>query len=418
MASIVSRLVILLGVLGISGAVSAQDRVFVSGGVPTMPYTEEITSGTPFGVSLGPRSPLVHQPLIAGGRYVTSATTYCDLQPCLIVDGQGVARALPYAFVSIVATDPVRPRVFVQTAAGAVDAVDVESGVVTSMFPVAASVSGSCRYAFSAARLFCLEATAAASLRVFSTGGALGEVPVVVGSVASVTFGSPPWLVTPDGTRLFTVATADATSRLTLTDVATGARVGLDLPPVWELAWDDFHERVLALPAPHVSHAFTKDLAYLGSASFPFTATAVTVSAATGRLYVRGLAAQSAGYGDAYTAVFDGGTYAPLTPVVHSQGFGGPPRLTVLSPPGAPRDVTAAVHGRDVTVTWTNVGGASAFLLEVALAPGQTVLTVPVTALTRAAFAAVPAGAYYVRIRGTNAFGTSRPSAEIRIVVP
>lgn len=417
MASIVSRLVVLLGVLGLAGATSAQDRVFVSGGVPTMPYTEEITSGSPFGVSLGPRSPLVHQPLIAGGRYVASATTCCDLQPCLIVDGQGVAHALPYAFVSIVATDPVRPRVFVQTAAGAVDAVDVQTGFVTPMFPAAASVSGSCRYAFSAARLFCVETAATATLRVFSTAGA-GETPQLAGTVASVAFGSPPWLVTPDGARLFSVATADATSRLTLTYVATGARVSVDLPPVWELAWDDFHERLLVVPSVRLGHAFTKDLGHLGSASFPFMVTAITVSAATGRLYARGLDGQSAGYGDAYTAAFDGGTYTPLTPVVHSQGFGGPPRLTVLSPPGAPRDVLATVHGRDVTVTWTNVGSASAFLLDVGLAPGQRTITVPVTAQTRAAFAAVPTGAYYVRIRGTNAFGTSRPSAEIRIVVP
>jgi hypothetical protein len=417
MASIVSRLVVLLGLLGLAGATSAQDRVFVSGGVPTMPYTEEITSGTPFGVSLGPRSPLVHQPLIAGGRYVTSATTYCDQRPCLIVDGQGVAHALPYAFVSIAATDPVRPRVFVQTATGAVDAVDVETGLVTSMFLAAASVSGSCRYAFSAARLFCLEAASAPSLRVFSTGGA-GEAPQVVGTVASVAFGSPPWLVTPDGARLFSVATAAATSRLTLTYVATGARVTVDLPAVWELAWDDFHERLLVVPAHQVGHAFTKDLVHLGSASFPFMVTAITVSAATGRLYARGLDGQSAGYGDAYTAAFDGGTYAMLTPVVHTQGFGGPPRIRVLSPPGAPRDLMAAVQGRDVTVRWTNVGAASAFLLDVGLAPGQTVVTVPVTALTRAAFAAVPAGTYYVRIRGTNAFGASRPSPDIRIVVP
>lgn len=418
MASTVSRLVVLLGVLGLSGAARAQDRLFVSGGVPTMPYTEEITSGTPFGVSLGPRSPLVHQPLIGGGRYVASATNYCDLQPCTVVDGQGVAHAVPYAFVSIVATDPVRPRVFVQTAAGAVDAVDVETGVVTSMFTVATPVSGSCRYAFSAARLFCLEAASAPSLRVFSTGGAPGEAPQLAGTVASVAYSSPPWLVTPDGARLFSGATGPASAQVTLTYVATGARRSVDLASVWELAWDDFHERLLVVPSVQLGHAFTKDLVYLGSASFPFMITAITVSAATGRLYARGLDGQSAGYGDAYTAAFDGGTYAQLTPVVHTQGFGGPPRITVLSPPGAPREVAAAVQGHDVTLAWTNAGAASAFLLEVGLAPGQTALTVPVTAVTRAAFAAVPAGTYYVRIRGTNAFGTSRPSAEIRIPVP
>lgn len=417
MASTRSRLVVVLGVLGLAGAASAQDRLFVSGGVPAMPYTEEITSGTAFGVSLGPRSPLVHQPLIGGGRYVPNRLDYCDITPCVVVDGQGVAHPLPYAFVSIVATDPVRPRVFVQTAAGAVDALDVDTGVVTPMFPAAASMSGSCRYAFSAARLFCVETAATATLRVFSTAGA-GETPQLAGTVASVAYGSPLWLVTPDGARIFSRERATAPARLTLTYVATGARVTVDLPAVWELAWDDVHERLLVVPVAQVGHAFTKDLVYLGSASFPFMVTAITVSAATGRLYARGLDGQSAGYGDAYTAAFDSGTYAPLTPLVHTQGFGGPPRITVLSPPGAPRDVAAAVQGHGVALTWTNVGAASAFLLDVGLAPGQTTLTVPVTAQAQAAFAGVPAGVYYVRIRGTNAFGVSRPSADIRIVVP
>jgi hypothetical protein len=417
MASTLSRLVVFVGALGLAGAASAQDRLFVSGGVRTMPYSEEITSGTPFGESLGPRSPLVHQPLIAGGRYVPNRLDYCDITPCVVVDWQGIGHPLPYAFVSIVATDPVRPRVFVQTAAGAVDAVDVDTGVVTPMFPAAASMSGSCRYAFSAARLFCVEAAATATLRVFSTAGD-GETPQLAGTVASVAYGSPLWLVTPDGARIFSGENATAPARLTLTYVATGARVSVDLPAVWELAWDDFHERLIVVPVLQVGHAFTKDLGYLGSASFPFMITALTVSAATGRLYARGLDGQSAGYGDAYTAAFDGGTYAMLTPVVHTQGFGGPPRIRVLSPPGAPRDVLAAIQGRDVTVTWTNVGGASDFLLDVGLAPGQTVVTVPVRALTRAAFAAVPAGTYYVRIRGTNVFGTSRPSPDIRVVVP
>lgn len=418
MASIVSRVVVLLGVLGLSGAASAQDRLFVSGGVPTMPYTEEITSGTPFGVSLGPRSPLVHQPLIGGGRYVPGRLDYCDIAPCVVVDWQGVAHPLPYAFVSIVATDPVRPRVFVQTAAGAVDAVDIETGVVTSIFPAAASVSGSCRYAFSAARLFCLEAAATATLRVLSTSGAPGEVPLVVGSVASVAYGSPPWLVAPDGARLFSGATGPSSAQVTLTYVATGARVTVDLPSVWELAWDDCHERLLVVPSLQLGHAFTKDLVHLGSASFPFTITAISVSSATGRLYARGLDGQSAGYGDAYTAAFDGGTYAQLTPVVHTQGFGGPPRITVLSPPGAPRDLAAVVLGRDVTLTWTNVGFASAFLLDIGVAPGQTALTVPLSWQSQAAVGAVPPGTYYVRLRGANVFGAGRPSAELRVVVP
>lgn len=205
---------------------------------------------------------------------------------------------------------------------------------------------------------------------------------------------------------------------MTLTDVATGTRVTVGLPSVWELAWDDFHERLLVVPSSHLGHAFTKDLVYLGSASFPFTITAIAVSAATGRLYARGLDGQSAGYGDAYTAAFDGRTYALLTPVVHTQGFGGPPRITVLSPPGAPRDVAAAVQGHDVTLTWTNAGAASAFLLDVGVAPGQTALTVALSWQSQAAFATVPPGTYYVRLRGANVFGTGRASTEVRVVVP
>jgi len=416
MASILRWLVV-GGALGLSWPAAAQDRLFVSGGVPQIPYTEEIAADGAFGASLGPRSHLVHQPLIAGARYVAATTDFCDLTPCVIVDGQGVAHLLPYAFVRIAATDPVRPRVFVQTASGAIDAVDVETGAISPMFTTSTPVSGSCRYAFSAARLFCLEAGAASTLRVFSTSGA-SEAPQVVGTVASVAFGSPPWLVTPDGARLFSGENSAGSARLTLTYVASGARVSVDLPSARELAWDDFHERLLVVPAPQVGHALTKDLGYLGSASFPFTVTAITVSAATGRLYARGLAAQSAGYGDAYTAAFDGRTYAPLTPVVHTQGFGGPPRVTVFSAPGAPRDLAAVVHGGDVAVSWTNVGAASVFLLDVGVAPGQTTLTVQVSSQSQAAFAAVPSGTYYVRLRGANAFGIGRPSTEVRVVVP
>lgn len=418
MTSIIRWLVFVVGALGLPGAAAAQDRLFVSGGVAQLPYTEEIIAVGAFGVPLGPMSPLVHQPLIAGGRYVATATNNCDLVLCAVVDWLGVTHPIPHVFVSIVATDPVRPRVFVQTATGAVDAVDLETGAATSMFSAATSVSSSCRYAFSAARLFCLESASTPSLRVFSTGGAPGEAPQLAGTVASVAYGSPPWLVAPDGARLFSGATGPSSAQVTLTYVATGARVTVDLPSVWELAWDDFHERLLVVPSVQLGHAFTKDLVHLGSASFPFTITAITVSAATGRLYARGLDGQSAGYGDAYTAAFDGGTYAQLTPVVHTQGFGGPPRITVLSPPGAPRDLAAAVQGRDVTLTWTNVGFASAFLLDVGVAPGQTALTVPLSWQSQAAVAAVPPGTYYVRLRGANVFGAGRPSAELRVVVP
>lgn len=410
--------VFIVGMLGLSGAASAQDRLFVSGGVAQPPYTEELAALDDFGASLGSRSPLVHQPLIAGGRYAPTATDYCESVPCAIVDWQGVVHHLPYAFTSIVATDPVQPRVFVQTASGSVDAVDVETGFVTPMFPASLSVSGPCRYAFSVARLFCPEGGSAPSLRVFATSGAYGETPQAVGTVASRPFGSPTWLVTPDGSRLFANTPGAESDALVLTYIASGASLSVALPPFWELAWDDFNERLFVTPNPRLGHAFTKDLGYLGSAYLPFPLSALAVSAATGRLYVRGLVPQSAGYGDAYTAAFDSRTFAQLSPTVHTQGFGGGPRVTVLSPPGAPRDVAAVVSGRDVTLTWTNVGGASSFLLDIGVVPGQTALTIPLSWQSQAAFAAVPPGTYFVRIRGANAFGVGQPSTDARISVP
>jgi len=404
--------------LGLAGPAAGQDRLFVSGGVAEAPYTEEIAAVGNFGARLGPMSPLVHQPLIAGGRYAVGPGGDCALIPCVVVDWQGVSHPIPHVFASIVATDPVRPRVFVQTASGAIDAVDVETGTVAAMFPASMLLSGACRYAFSVARLFCLEQSAGSSSRVFSTSGAPGEQAQEVGAVASRPFGSYPWLVTPDGSRLFAGAPGAGSELLVLTDVATGASLAVALPAVWSFEWDEFNERLFVLPAPHLGHAFTKDLAYLGSAWLPFTATALAVSPATGRLYVRGLFGQSAGYGDAYTTAFDSRTYVPLTPTVHTQGFGGGPRLTVLSPPGAPRDVAAVVTGGDVTLTWTNVGAASAFFLDVGTAPGQTALTISLPWPSRAAFATVPPGVYYLRLRGANAFGTGRPSPEVRVVVP
>jgi hypothetical protein len=410
-------IVMVAGVLGLSGTAAAQDRLFVSGGVSRAPYTEEIVAIGDFGSPLGPMSPLVHQHLIGGGRFAVP-TLSCESPACVVVDWQGVAHAIPYVFASIVATDPVRPRVFVQTASGAIDAVDVETGVVVAMFPASMLLSGECRYAFSVGRLFCLESGSSPSSRVFATSGAPGEQPQAVGTVASRPSGSYPWLVTPDGSRLFAGAPGAGAEVLVLTYVATGARLAAELASIWSLEWDDYNERVLVMPAPSLGHAFTKDLAYLGSAGFPFTASALAVSPATGRLYVRGLVAQSAAYGDAYTTAFDSRTYAQLTPTVHSQGFGGAPRVTVLSPPGAPRDVAAAVTGRAVTLTWTNVGVAAAFLLEVGAASGQTALTIPLSWETQALFADVPPGIYYVRLRGANAFGIGRPSAEMRVVVP
>ena len=83
-----------------------------------------------------------------------------------------------------------------------------------------------------------------------------------------------------------------------------------------------------------------------------------------------------------------------------------------------PRSLTAAVSGRDVTFTWTNVGDASAFVLDVGLAPGRSDVTFGIGATSPVTIANAPPGTYYLRVRGTNAFGVSRPSNEVAVTVP
>ena len=52
------------------------------------------------------------------------------------------------------------------------------------------------------------------------------------------------------------------------------------------------------------------------------------------------------------------------------------------------------------------------------VAPGRTDLSVYLGPDSHTAFAGVPSGTYYLRLRGGNEFGGGRPSQEIRLVVP
>lgn len=97
---------------------------------------------------------------------------------------------------------------------------------------------------------------------------------------------------------------------------------------------------------------------------------------------------------------------------------GGCPVMRVWSPPGAPRAFRSSVSGHDVSLQWENVGGASHFVLDVGLAPGRADLSVYLGPDSHTAFAGVPSGTYYLRLRGGNEFGGGRPSTEIRLVVP
>lgn len=73
---------------------------------------------------------------------------------------------------------------------------------------------------------------------------------------------------------------------------------------------------------------------------------------------------------------------------------------------------------RDVRFSWTNVGGAAGFALDVGLSPGTTALSVPVGLTQSLTFREVPPGRNFVRIRGGNAVGGGRPSNEVVVDVP
>jgi hypothetical protein len=79
--------------------------------------------------------------------------------------------------------------------------------------------------------------------------------------------------------------------------------------------------------------------------------------------------------------------------------------------------VQATVRGRDVILTWTNIGAASSFVLDVGFAPGRTDLSLFLGPEPFARFSGVPPGTYYMRLRGGNEVGGGRPSGAIAVTI-
>lgn len=92
--------------------------------------------------------------------------------------------------------------------------------------------------------------------------------------------------------------------------------------------------------------------------------------------------------------------------------------VTLVQPPAAPTPLTALVAGTNVALAWRNPGHATAFELEVGLAPGTTALRIPGFAGTSTALANAPPGTYYVRVVAMNEQGRGVASNEVRVDVP
>ena len=87
-----------------------------------------------------------------------------------------------------------------------------------------------------------------------------------------------------------------------------------------------------------------------------------------------------------------------------------------LLPANPPTGLSATVNGSAVHLSWAAPAGAAAigYVLEAGTGPDRTdIATVPLGNATSFSVAGVPPGAYFVRVRASNAYGTGEPSNEV-----
>ena len=419
----------LLAVLAVAQPVAAQDRLFVPGSQGTDGV--ELGAVGHFGEVLGPGRGLA-RPLVGGGRFAVVGSAVLDLRT-------GQSRVLPTG-AHAVAFDPARPRIFIVTPTAAPSAEAVEMFDVVSGQSSPLVVNGcptpfgprrfEVRYAAGAERLFVERCAAvagqASDVLVFDLAMA---PPALVRTLAGSLPVGATMLPSPDGTRLFVgVSSAfGGSGELTALDTASAATVAVVATPLTSLTWDDTRQWLFVATtlSPGFNEsvtAWTRDLAPIGVAAFSDVGPCgvrVAVSAHTGRIYVTTGGSDYYGAPPLGVTVFGGTPVALLArAVLPSSATTTCEGAVVRSAPGAPRQFRATVGGGDVTLAWESVGEASNFVLDIGLAPGRTDLSVLLGPDSRASFAAVPPGVYYLRLRGGNEFGGGRPSSEIRVVVP
>lgn len=409
----VGRSAVLLAALSLwaAASASAQDVLIVNGR-----YRSAIRA---FGQDLGAAPAEWWWTTVGGGRYLLDGNVLFDT-------ASGTRRFVSPA-MRIVAVDPVRPRLFVRvpgTLFSVIAAYDIASGAVRPLTTVSgAEVPGpeQVRYAYSADRLFLdvtdRDAGGPASPHVIRVidGTTGAEAPSFTVTAGATTSGAS-WTVAQDGATAYVgymVNPFAGPAVVTAVDVPTGGQTSAQLPRVSGLMWDETNERVLADGGNTVT-VFTRGLTPLASGPIEGTHS-IHISPHTGRMYIAAGQFHGIYGGDLHLAVFDSRTFQPLGAFTQPDGSA---RLNVFTAPGPPRALAAAVTGHDVALSWTNVGAASGFVLDVGLAPGRTDLSVYLGPDPHTSFSGVPSGTYYLRLRGGNLIGGGRPSQEIQLVVP
>ena len=375
--------------------------------------TRQIGAIGRFGRDLGPAPALVHHPLVGGGRFVINGGVAEDWQA-------GTSVSLGPGFV--VGFDRARPRVFMARPDGVWD-VDVVTGISLLVLPVPTTELVACEHAYSADLPLCVFARPDGRHDIVRPGPGGAELVLATrfASIAPLN-----WVVTPDATRIYFERCTDPSpapgafcvgSDIAMIDLRTRVLTTVGIPPPFHppgrFLWDEMNERLFTVAAR--VEIYSRDLVSLGGATVGGRCRQVVFSPHTGRVYLNQTNQDYAPIVSTLTA-FNSTTYQMLGPgVTRSNGECGP--LTLLTAPGAPRAVEAAVTGQTVTLRWTNVGAASGFALDVGFAPGRTDLSMPLGPETLATFNAVPPGTYYLRLRGGNAFGGGNPSRELAVTV-
>jgi hypothetical protein len=119
------------------------------------------------------------------------------------------------------------------------------------------------------------------------------------------------------------------------------------------------------------------------------------------------------------------GTYFLRVRAVSAAGVSGPSNEVMVvaggaaSPPGAPYAVGAVVTGSNGAITWsTPAGPVTGYVLEAGTAAGlSNAAVVPLGPQTSVAFAGIPPGRYFVRVRAVNGLGVGPVSEEVTVVV-
>ena len=407
----------MLAILVLLGAhpADAQDRLFIG--------TGQIGAFGRFGERIGPAPEPVYGQLVAGGRYVSTLMGAYDTSTGAFVPAPGGV---------VIGVDPRRPRLFMHNLA-VVSVFDLEHQVST---PLIDSTGLATLVPAPARAQLAVDANA---LFVWHRAPGGGDEIAVVDlatrtvsrrfPVATVLGSFSDWRVTADGTRVF--VTDGATVRLL--DAMTGMAVASHPSGFGRIVDDRVNRRIYVLESG-LLRAFDDALTPLGgiglrTACAPLSA---AFSHHTGRVYV----VESDGGSQFYGIPIPSGSFSTSSTARPANGS------TAARSPGAAgsargiQSVQRASHRRDDgprRATWTGGHGVRPrrrrsrgltsatrlnFVLDGGLAPGRTDLTFSIGGSSPVIIPNAPPGTYYLRVRGTNAFGVSQPSNEVVLAVP